>query len=169
MDFRSLHLRNKDCQRNEFQILSEEITIKNTVNISKDIYIDIWKKSNSWISIFLQTIFFYHSLIYTEATTPVACNNWSRHAYFDEKLAMSQILWGFFVVFFLLLKLIKIFVWKFIHSLFDGNIVSILWRLSNCRWCKFCHIQEDYVHHLIFYHSLWLKLYFYFLKSSFWK
>ena len=35
LDFRSLHLRNKNYQMNGFQILSEEITINNTVNNQK--------------------------------------------------------------------------------------------------------------------------------------
>ena len=48
-----------------------------------------------------------HSLIYTEATIRCYVQQLVRHAYFDEKLAMSQI---FCLVFlFLHLKLIKFF------------------------------------------------------------
>ena len=107
LDFRSLHLRNKDYQMNGFQILSEEITINNTVNISKGIEIwYIWNKQFMDINI-STNILSCHSLFTRKLQFVVACNNWSRHAYFDEKLAMSQI---FCLVFlFLHLKLMKIF------------------------------------------------------------
>ena len=95
LDFRNLHLRNKDYQRNGFQILSEEITLNNTVNISKGI--EIWNKQFMDINI-STNILSCHSLIYTEATIRCCVQQLVKTCIFWWKARyVTNILFGVFI------------------------------------------------------------------------